>query len=149
MNIVDILKNVPIGTKLYSAAHGYMSLKKIDLGDNKYPIVVHNDSFGVEGFTEDGRYYDIPDAECILFPSKEQRDWTEFKVDLPKGTPVVVFNSIDRPFDSFIRMYAGNGKYKMLGKGYNTLPYIVPFNKIRIEKNHFVFDAKDNYGSVL
>lgn len=89
------------------------------------------------------------DAECILFPSKEQRDWTKFKVDLPKGTPVVVFNSIDRPFDSSIRMYAGNGKYKMLDKGYNTLPYIVPFDKIRIEKNHFVFDAKDNYGSAL
>ena len=26
-------------------------------------------------FTKEGFYYDNPDTECLLFPSKEQRDW--------------------------------------------------------------------------
>ena len=29
-------------------------------------------------------------GECVLFPSKEQRDWSKFKIDLPIDTPVMV-----------------------------------------------------------
>ena len=28
--------------------------------------------------TKDGRYLSIPNTECIIFPSKEQRDWSKF-----------------------------------------------------------------------
>ena len=46
-----------------------------------------------------GRYLgeEYPDAECTLFPSKEQRDWSKFKVKKPKFDPKTL-----KPFDKVL-----------------------------------------------
>ena len=55
-----------------------------------YPVqVLTIDEDGNEdtaSFAEDGRYMDsFPDGECLLFPSRENRNWSTFQV--PKSEP--------------------------------------------------------------
>lgn len=68
MNIAEILKNVPKGTKLYSPAFGDVILEEI----RQDYIRVRNNNIKRE-FYSDGRYY--ANGECMLFPSRENRDW--------------------------------------------------------------------------
>lgn len=93
LDLVKILKDCPRGMKLYSTIHGEVILDQVNNIDGYYPIVVkYND--GQIGFTRDGKYYIEYDGECILFPSKDQRDWSKFKV------PVEKFDySTLKPFD--------------------------------------------------
>lgn len=79
MNIAEILYECPSDTKLYSSTFGELSLLYV-LPCSLYPIyckVIRSGS--TVSFTEDGKR-NITDAEPTLFPSKEQRDWSEFGV---------------------------------------------------------------------
>lgn len=76
INVAEILKDCPKGTK--SPIYGEVEFMKIN---EKYPIVIYSKSLGKEALTKDGRYScRCPDGECMLFPSKENRDWSTFKV---------------------------------------------------------------------
>ena len=76
INLTKILKDCPKGWKLYSSIHGEVQFGYINNGD--FPIVVELfDSSDVD-FTKDGKLYSGYDGECVLFPSKEQRDWSKF-----------------------------------------------------------------------
>lgn len=83
LDLVEILKNCPKGTKLYSIIHGEVILDRVDDIDIYYPIVVKYNNSQIE-FTRDGKYYIEYDGECVLFPSKDQRDWSKFKVPVKK-----------------------------------------------------------------
>ena len=74
LDLVEILKDCPRGTKLYSPLCGEVVLNSVDEYCIDYPIEVNCD-IGQLAFTRDGRLYDeFPDCECVLFPSKDQRD---------------------------------------------------------------------------
>lgn len=76
IDLTKILKDCPIGWKLYSSIHGEVEFRYIDNGD--FPIVVElSDSSDVD-FTKDGKLYSDYDGECVLLPSKDQRDWSKF-----------------------------------------------------------------------
>ena len=77
INIAEILKDCPKGTKLYSTVFGEVTFDSIDI-DEKYPIVVYKLDGMKTSFTEEGHYTGYPKAECLLFPSSEMRDWTKF-----------------------------------------------------------------------
>lgn len=81
MNLVEILKNVPKGIKLYSSVCGELSFVKIS-NDNIFPIVCTNEH-NIYTFTKEGKYVNVLSGECVLFPSKENRDWNTFKVEKP------------------------------------------------------------------
>lgn len=79
INIVEILKDKPQGTKLYSSACGKCRLGEVD--DKSFKISFYNSKFGFmnggEGYLDkNGKLYD--DGECVVFPSKEMRDWSKF-----------------------------------------------------------------------
>ena len=76
IDLTKILKDCPKGTKLYSPICGEVEFKEIG-SDVRFPIVTKRDIYK-EKFTEKGFYYADVDGECILFPSKEQRDWSKF-----------------------------------------------------------------------
>lgn len=85
MNIAEILKHCPKGTKLYSLIHGEVTLDEVNI-ENNYPITVITCKNIYEYFTSEGtlrRCY--PNSECILFPSKEQRDWKKFRLPVKRG----------------------------------------------------------------
>ena len=76
IDLTKILKDCPMGWKLYSSIHGEVQFGYINNGD--FPIVVElSDSSDVD-FTKDGKLYSYYDGECVLLPSKDQRDWSKF-----------------------------------------------------------------------
>lgn len=76
IDLTKILKDCPMGWKLYSSIHGEVQFGYINNGD--FPIVVElSDSSDVD-FTKDGKLYSDYDGECVLLPSKDQRDWSKF-----------------------------------------------------------------------
>ena len=74
INIAEILKDCPKGTKLYSPICGNCKLLKIY---NGLGLDVINDADEVFNFSYDGRYN--LNGECCIFPSKEKRDWNTFR----------------------------------------------------------------------
>ena len=95
LNLIELLKDCPIGTKLYSSAHGEVELEEVHLISRPdYPIEVRLSNNALDSFTPDGRLFEEYNGECMLFPSREQRDWSEFKSTMPKFDP----NTL-KPFD--------------------------------------------------
>ena len=77
IDLTKILKDCPKGFKLYSTIYGEVKFRHIVF--SAYPIIIENDN-GVFSVTKHGMHIiEYEDkAECILFPSKEQRDWSKF-----------------------------------------------------------------------
>ena len=75
IDLTKILKDCPKGWKFYSSVYGDVSFQGI--ADLVYPIQVSNKRAGVVLLSEKGRFL-IGVGECILFPSKDQRDWSKF-----------------------------------------------------------------------
>lgn len=89
INIADKLKHCKKGTKLYSPLFGEVEFENVD---DKIEIIVHTDEEEIYKvfFEKDGKYYMIyKDAECLLFPSKDNRNWNDFQV-LEEGHRVMV-----------------------------------------------------------
>ena len=77
INLVEILKDCPRGTKFYSTMFGEVVFYKIKKKSN-YPIICIRIDGSYCETTSDGRYYKNWDGECTLLPSKDQRDWRKF-----------------------------------------------------------------------
>ena len=77
IDLTKILKDCPKEFKLYSSVHGEVTFVDISEISKIYSINVKVDGLGVS-YTFDGRLYHHYGGECILFPSKEQRDWSKF-----------------------------------------------------------------------
>ena len=90
LNLVEILKDCPKGTKLYSTIFGEVELSEVS--DNNVCIERLGRIFQL---TSDGRMYFCSEGECTLFPSKEQRDWSKFKPKQPKFDPKTL-NTFDK-----------------------------------------------------
>ena len=74
--------------------------------DKLHPIIVRIDDDYKESFSDDdykgsfsadGKMDSFYDGECILFPSREQRDWSKFKVKKPKFDPMTL-----KPFEKIL-----------------------------------------------
>lgn len=82
INIAKLLKDAPKGMKLYSPLFGEAKFVRIDK-QSDYPIDVTDCNGNGKSFTEFGVYFaDHPDAECLLFPSKECRTWENFELPI-------------------------------------------------------------------
>ena len=140
LNLVEILKDCPKGTTLYSPVYEYVELVSVSLDEcAKYPIEI-KDRYGVsDGITKDGRIYEEFHGECMLFPSKEQRDWSKFNVksNKPKFDPKTL-----KPFDRVLVRDGNLGNWKNLFFSYiieretcypyfclnNQYKYCIPYN---------------------
>ena len=85
LNLVEILKDCPEGTKLYSTVLGEVELCAIEY-NNTYPILVKDNIGNACSLTPNGKFVEKFDSECVLFPSKDQRDWSKFN---PKNEELV------------------------------------------------------------
>jgi hypothetical protein len=102
VNIVEIVNELPIGTKLYSTICGECTIKKIYEGLGFDVISKDGTTYN---FSYDGRF-DL-NGECCIFPSKENRDWSNvnIKVEVPFEPKIgdIVANDI-----GVIFIYSGN-----------------------------------------
>lgn len=84
INLCEILKDCPVGTEFYHAGYGtIVKFVDIDLSSG-YPILLalHNNPryhYANLAVTEKGAINADYEGECLLFPSKDQRDWSKFE----------------------------------------------------------------------
>lgn len=120
LNIAEILKNKPRGTKLYSMIHGKCSFEAVT--DEIFKINFCTSKFGLTQSGECtlikfGNMYD--GGECIIFPSKEMRDWEKFSwkkgdvlISNDGGTEVVFDKWYDDTYTSFYCKHYLNSENK-------------------------------------
>lgn len=143
IDIVEILKDKPKGTKLYSSACGKCKLEEVD--DKSFKISFYNSKFGFmnggEGYLDkNGKLYD--DGECVVFPSKEMRDWGKFsweKGDIlvnKDGDVHIIFERfVDDTYCSFA------GKYYLWKENNNTEQF---YEKERLLTSDFQKASKES-----
>ena len=119
IDLTKILKDCPKGTKLYSTVLGCVTLEEIH-DYNVYPIVVSCKNGNIENFTADGKMIEYYDGECVLLPSKNQRDWNKFTAPWYKEDKLI------KP------------KFK-IGDWVVSMPY----------KSVYQIEKKENYGYTL
>ncbi len=109
INIAAILKDKPQGIKLYSMIHGKCSFEAVT--DEIFKINFCTSKFGLTQSGECtlikfGNMFD--GGECIIFPSKEMRDWSKFAwkkgdvlVSNDGGTEVIFDKWYDNTYTNF------------------------------------------------
>ena len=138
LNLVEILKDCPKGTKLYSSVFGIVELDHINIRTN-YPIVIKlKGTEGCESLTSEGKMFVDYDGECVLFPSRENRDWSKFKPKQPKFDPKTL-----QPFDKVLvrdkdlvrwrctfysHLREDNETMYKYVTAYNIYKYCIPYN---------------------
>ena len=78
IDLIKILKYCHKYWKFYSPLCGEVQFIEICDNNNGYHIRVTDDSLRDLLFTKEGFYFANKGAECLLFPSKDQRDWSKF-----------------------------------------------------------------------
>ena len=92
INLCEILKDCPKGTKLWSPVWGDITFEMIDAFDGLVYVLKHK---GVHIILNNGKF--DADGECIIFPSKDQRDWNKFKAPIKRFNPEEF-----KPFDKVL-----------------------------------------------
>lgn len=140
LDLVEILKDCPLGTKLYSTVHGESEFRGIVVGEEPIATQCWSAQGVMEKFyTADGRVTPYSLGECVLFPSKEQRDWSKFKAPIKKFDPKTL-----QPFDRVIAKLDSDDIYywfadfvSMPAEGYDIVPctisnksaeMVIPYN---------------------
>lgn len=77
INLIELLKDCPKGTKFYSPICGVLEFSKI-IEEDEFPIKLKINEMHYYSFTKEGYYLAIG-TECLLFPSREQQDWEIWK----------------------------------------------------------------------
>ena len=156
INIAKILKDKPKGTKLYSSACGKCELKEAD--DKSFKVSFYSSKFGFmnggEGtFDKNGKLYD--DGECVVFPSKEMRDWNKFawqKGDIlvNENNAHIIFEKFtDDTYTTFIGRHYLNKNYK------NYVPgrYTCVTQHFHIEESNaaqiYIYNIEEKIGGKL
>ena len=98
IDLTKILKDCPRGTIFYSSIYENVRFEGIN-DDSVYPIQISNNRIGIRTLSEKGRIF-IDIGECILFPSKEQRDWSKFSASWYKKEKFDP--NILKPFDKVL-----------------------------------------------
>ncbi len=107
-DIYEILKGVPVGTKLYTPMCGKVAFTY--LATSKGVIRTEGKNGDVHCFDKNGRWTE--EGEVLLFPSKEMRDWSKF---FKKGDVLV---SKDREVHIIFEKFEDDAFTKFRGKHY-------------------------------
>lgn len=152
LNLVEILKGCPRGTKFYSSVFGEVELLEIQEG-YLHPIGLRCFNGDRMYITVEGRLFPTYDGECILFPSKDQRDWSKFerfwdKAKIERFDPKTL-----HPFDKILARDSDKQswtceffshinnicKYSIIGLGL-SYKWCIPYND---ETKHLVGTTND------
>jgi hypothetical protein len=107
INLAKILNGKPVNTKLWSPLFGDVYTSSICSEDT---IIVVNHHAESSSFYNNGKYFNHAEAELLLFPSKEMRDWSKFA--WKKGD--VLVNSLG--FKLFFDRWANYDYTRFFGK---------------------------------
>jgi hypothetical protein len=151
INIADILKDCPKGTKLYSPLFGDCMFREIDNSSN-FKIVVEIENGEPKTFDDFGRYFSgFQNSECMLFSSKDNRDWNTFRPFkdgdiIAKDEFIVIFSHSKRSEVKvneqvvYYHCYLGGSRGFKSAKG-SGVGYISDFRFATDEEKQKLFDA--------
>ena len=78
LDLTKILEGCPKGIDFYHTVYGTVLFNSIDL-DSEYPIRFIIGKNQVNSVTKSGLAISDYKGECVLLPSKDQRDWSKFE----------------------------------------------------------------------
>lgn len=141
LNIAELLKDCPKGTKLYSPIYGDCTLYDVCNVHAKGGCieVAIIDSLGGEDmayFTKYGLFDDCFEGECLLWPSKDHRtwdDWDTYKVNcLPKPERPKTYKKaceiLGIPYDEYAYPWM---RLNILGRAWGAVGGVVDDNSFR------------------
>ena len=151
IDLTKILDGCPKGTKFYNSIYGEVRFERI-VKNVSYPIILSicNDRCNTINVTKKGLHYKDYKGECLLFPSKDQRDWSKFERfwDKPKVKrfdpkafqpfdKILVRDSLDERWSiDFFSHKTGN----IVRALYSNWMYAIPFNE---ETKHLIGTTDD------
>lgn len=153
LNLCEILKDCPKGMKLYTPLYGVCSLYSVD---DKFVTVDYVGTVNIicnETFFPNGAISELGD-ECLLFPSKDNRDWSTFKTKKERFDPKTF-----QPFDKVLvrDINKQNWHCDFFSFFYDTKPmitcrcvtnsykYTIPFNDDTAHLVGTTDEAPENY----
>lgn len=155
INLCEILKDCPKGTKFCSYIHGEVKFVKVEpnsrcpiwvmtfpkVGNSRAPV-----AFTKEGYADE--YYN--NEKCILVPSFEQTDWRKWQCPKPKFDPktlmvfdkVLAWHTVSKIWLPDFYSFCDNNGFTTIGGGFYNI--IIPYNE---ETKHLVgtFDEAPDY----
>ena len=155
LDLTKILEGCPEGTKLYSTVNGEVIFQKVTSFSCDYPIITtaynkNKNSTKNVCFAKDGRYMLDYDGECVLFPSKGQRDWSKFERFWDKQKVERFDVNTLQPFDKILARDSRNTLWSIeffshkpdnIARGlFSNWGYVIPYNE---ETKHLVGTRKD------
>lgn len=87
INLCEILKDCPEGTEFWSDNYGAVKFKYIDKSFDDSPIFVKRADGYTAAYTKEGWCNINCPANCLLWPSKDCRDWSKFSAPWYKKEP--------------------------------------------------------------
>lgn len=88
----------------------------------------YNNKFKTFGLTEEGKYFadsEIPGGDCILFPSRDNRDWEAFERELEGAKETVQYVPVsENGVSSGYYQVVGTTEINLDHEYYKELPYI-------------------------
>ena len=154
LSVADRLRYAPSGIELFSPAYGEVNFCRVLSNNN---IETKKSQYSVCIFRHDGRINSLPGSECLLFPSKENRDWTTVdyskpkRKDLPINTLCIVTDGDYIKDHCLFRYYAlksscyYNGKKNDDDESNTSWEHIVPVDKFDFK--NITFNPEDDYGT--
>lgn len=108
INVLEVLERKPNGTKLWCVLFGKCSLHGIDISQT-LPITIETEKGYTFRLTANAKFgVKYTDGECLLYPSKEMRDWSKFSwkkgdilISNDGGTEVIFDRWYDDTYTSF------------------------------------------------
>ena len=120
INIAELLEDCPKGMELYSPLCGKCVFDRLNFGT----IICKKQNTQEITFTSKG-YYMLPvfdDCECMIFPSKDQRDWSKFvpPYKFKDGDIYYIKDVFRLEFVSIIKKCENNKLYTYVDIGIST-----------------------------
>ncbi len=157
INIAEILRDMPKGTKLYSPLLGECELVGVGTDEGGDFIRVEffsQDGYGKDNrtFSSDGRYFErLKDTECLLFPSDRMRSWSKFfkrgdvLFDDDMETAVIFKGWVD---EDYVELNTTINRYKISDAWNKGDICLTPlFTKATYEERaKFIAEAEKHYG---
>ena len=136
IDLTKILKDCPKGWKFYSDIYDEVTFW--GFSDLVYPIQLNTKNHGAKLLSEKGEEI-IGNGKCILFPSKDQRDWSKFtapwykKEKFDPNTLQPYDKVLVRDCDAYMwkptfLSYINNAIIYPYVCGYSAYRYCIPYN---------------------
>ena len=132
IDLTKILKDCPEGTEFWSDNYGKVRFKCINTSLELPVTVIRTDGYNAY-YTEEGWYSSDFPANCLLWPSKDCRDWSKFTAPWYKKEKFDP-NKL-KPFD----------KVLVRQKNYTDVPWKVDFVRLSLLAKILKKREKENY----